>query len=260
MVDSCGIIEPVSAKTQMLRNLKRLLLGITLIVFASAALLLSDLKQRSETNRSVPRIGLLQTASVQLLDDTVRGIVDSLAENGFTDGQTINIQKYNAQGDIALTNSIAKEMVNANFDLLMTVSTVSLQAVANANRGGKTVQVFGAVADPSVAGVGISHDKPLDHPRNLVGIGSFLPVADSFQIAREMFPDLKRVGVERNPTIGAESGEWMFRVRRSERKWDEIGVRAGQCAAQDRGTVRAGRKVSRWRRDGARRDHCRTSG
>src|SRR6185295_8664606 len=183
----------------MLRNLKRLLLGIGLIVFASAVLLFSDLKQRSETNRTVPRVGLLQTASVQLLDDTVRGIVDSLAENGFVDGKTINIQKYNAQGDIALTNSIAKEMVNANFDLLMTVSTVSLQAVANANRGGKTVQVFGAVADPSVAGVGISRDKPLDHPRNLVGIGSFLPVADSFQIAREMFPGLKKVGVAWNP-------------------------------------------------------------
>jgi ABC-type uncharacterized transport system substrate-binding protein len=50
-----------------------------------------------------------------------------------------------------------------------------------------------------VAGVGISHDKPLDHPRNLVGIGSFLPVVDSFQIAREMFPGLKRVGVAWNP-------------------------------------------------------------
>lgn len=183
----------------MLRNLKRLILGISLIVLASAVLLFSDLKQRSETNRTVPRVGLLQHASVMLLDDTARGIVDSLAENGFTDGQTIIIQKYNAQGDIAVANSIAAEMVNAHFDLLLTVSTLSLQAVANANRGSKTVQVFGAVADPSVTGLGISHDKPLDHPPNLVGIGSFLPVADAFQIAREMFPGLKRVGVAWNP-------------------------------------------------------------
>jgi putative ABC transport system substrate-binding protein len=183
----------------MLRNIKRLLLGITLIVFASAVLLFSDLKQRSETFRTVPRIGLLQHASVLILDDTVRGMVDSLAEAGFVDGQTITIQKFNAQGDIAVANSIAKEMVNGNYDLLLTASTLSLQAVANANRNGKTIQVFGAVADPSVAGVGISHDKPLDHPRNLVGIGSFLPVADSFQIARQMFPGLKRVGVAWNP-------------------------------------------------------------
>src|SRR5215470_2876892 len=183
----------------MLRNLKRLLLGIGLIVLASAVLLLSDLKQRTETKRTVPRVAVLQTASVLLLDETVRGMVDSLTENGFADGKTVIIQKYNAHGDIALTNSIAKEMVNGDFDLLMTASTVSLQAVANANRGGKTVQVFGAVADPSVAGVGIDKNKPLDHPRNLVGIGSFLPVADAFQIAREMFPGLKKVGTAWNP-------------------------------------------------------------
>jgi ABC-type uncharacterized transport system substrate-binding protein len=59
--------------------------------------------------------------------------------------------------------------------------------------------VFGLVADPVVAGVGISRNNPLDHPRNLVGIGSFLPVQDAFRIAREMFPKLKRVGVAWNP-------------------------------------------------------------
>ena len=183
----------------MLPTLKRLLLGISLIVLASTVLLLSDLKRRTLTAGAMPHIGLLQHASVVLLDDTVRGMVDSLAENGFVDGKTIVIQKYNAQGDIAVANLIAKEMVNANFDLLLTASTLSLQAVANANRGGKTVQVFGAVADPAVAGVGISHDKPLDHPRNLVGIGSFLPVGEAFRIARDMFPGLKRVGVAWNP-------------------------------------------------------------
>jgi putative tryptophan/tyrosine transport system substrate-binding protein len=174
----------------MLPNLKRLLLGISLIVLASTVLLLSDLKRRTLSTGAIPHVGLLQHASVVLLDDTVRGMVDSLAENGFVDGKTIVIQKYNAQGDIAVANLIAKEMVNAHFDLLLTASTLSLQAVANANRGGKTVQVFGAVADPAVAGVGISHDNPLDHPRNLVGIGSFLPVAEAFRIAREMFPGL----------------------------------------------------------------------
>jgi len=183
----------------MLPTLKRLLLGISLIVLASTVLLLSDLKRRTLTAGAVPHIGLLQHAPVVLLDDTVRGMVDSLAENGFVDGKTIVIQKYDAQGDIAVANLIAKEMVNAHFDLLLTASTLSMQAVANANRGGKTVQVFGAVADPAVAGVGISHDKPLDHPRNLVGIGSFLPVGEAFRIARDMFPGLKRVGVAWNP-------------------------------------------------------------
>jgi hypothetical protein len=122
---------------------------------------------------------------------------------------------YNAHGDIAVANSIAKEMVNAHFDLLPTASTLSLQAVANANRDPKTVQVFGAVADPGVAGVGIRHDKPLDHPRNLMGIGSFLPVAEAFRIAREMFPGLK-TGGKRNVRRHTFSG----RRKRSQAEWD----------------------------------------
>ena len=198
----------------MLPNLKRLLLGISLIVLVSTVLLLSDLKRRTSSTGAVPHVGLLQHASVVLLDDAVRGMVDGLAENGFVDGKTIVIQKYNAQGDIAVANLIAKEMVNAHFDLLLTASTLSLQAVANANRGGKTVQVFGAVADPAVAGVGISHDKPLDHPRNLVGIGSLLPVGEAFGIARDMFPGLKRVGVAWNPAE-ANSRAYTERARQA---------------------------------------------
>jgi putative tryptophan/tyrosine transport system substrate-binding protein len=134
-----------------------------------------------------------------VLDEGTRGAVDGLTENGFIEGKTIVIDKFNAQGDISVGNSIAKEMISARYDLLLTMSTLSLQAVANANRGGKTIQVFGVVADPVVAGVGISRNDPLDHPSNLVGIGSFLPVQDAFRIAREMFPNLKRVGVAWNP-------------------------------------------------------------
>src|SRR5215813_12168317 len=179
--------------------LKRLILGVLLIVAASAALLLSDLGRRTMKAHSLPRLGLLQHASTMLLDEGTRGTIDALAEHGFVDGKSIVIEQFNAHGDIAVGNSIAAEMVAARYDLLVTMSTLSLQAVANANRTGKTVQMFGLVADPAVAGVGISWKDPLKHPANLVGYGSFLPVPDAFGIAREMFPELKRVGVAWNP-------------------------------------------------------------
>ena len=147
----------------------------------------------------MPHVGLLQHASTMLLDEGTRGAIDALAEHGFVDGKTIVIDQFNAHGDIAVGNSIAAEMAQARYDLLLTMSTLSLQAVANANRGKKTVQVFGLVADPAVAGVGISWEDPLKHPANLVGYGSFLPVQDAFAVAREMLPELKRVGVAWNP-------------------------------------------------------------
>jgi putative tryptophan/tyrosine transport system substrate-binding protein len=178
---------------------KRLALGFVLIFLASTVLLMSDAGRRTTAARSMPHIGLLQHASTLLLDDGTRGAIDSLAQNGFVDGKSIVIDQFNAHGDISVGNTIAKQMVNSRYDLLLTMSTLSLQAVANANRGRHTVQVFGLVADPVVAGVGINRTNPLEHPRNLVGIGSFIPVQDAFSIAREMFPPLKKVGVAWNP-------------------------------------------------------------
>jgi putative tryptophan/tyrosine transport system substrate-binding protein len=179
--------------------IKRLALGFVLIVLSATVLLVSDLGHRTAAARTKPRIALLQHASTLLLDEGTRGAIDALDENGFVEGKTIDVDKFNAHGDISIGNSIAKQMVNAHYDLLLTMSTLSLQAVANANRGTNTVHVFGLVADPGVAGVGISRNNPLDHPRKLVGIGSFLPVQDAFHIAKEMFPPLKKVGVAWNP-------------------------------------------------------------
>src|SRR5438445_11599358 len=151
---------------------KRLLLGLVLIVSASVALLLSDLGRRTAVARSMPHIGLLQHASTMLLDEGTRGAIDGLAEKGFVDGKTIVINKFNAQGDISVGSSIAKEMVNSRYDLLLTMSTLSLQALANADRGDKTIHVLGLVDDREVAGEGISRDDPLNHLRQWLGIGS----------------------------------------------------------------------------------------
>jgi len=212
---------------------KRLFLGCTLIALASAALLLSDLGRRTTSARRVPHVGLLQHASIMLLDEGTRGAIDGLAENGFVEGKTIVLDKFSAQGDISVGNSIAKEMVNARYDLLLTMSTLSLQAVANANRGRKTVQVFGLVADPVVAGVGVSRNNPLDHPRNLVGIGSFLPVQNAFRIAREMFPALKRVGVAWNP---AEANSRAF-VEKARETCQELGIQLLEANVENSSSV-----------------------
>jgi ABC-type uncharacterized transport system substrate-binding protein len=132
-------------------SLRRLSLGLVLIALASGILLLSDWSRRSTQAHKVPRVALLQHVSVALVDEVVQGL-----EDGLVDGQTILIRKFNAEGDIAVANAMAREMVTGDYDLLLTANTLSLQIVANANRGGKKVQVFGMPSDPPGAGVGIS--------------------------------------------------------------------------------------------------------
>ena len=195
---------------------RRLALGLTLIVVASAVLLLSDRSQRTTSSAAaphIPRIAIVQHASTPVLDEGVRGMIDALAERGFRDGSTIRISTYNAQGDLATGNAIARQVTTGEFDLILTSSTPSMQAVANANRDGKTKHVFGLVADPFSAGVGLDARNPMNHPPYMVGQGTFLPVGDAFDLARRAFPRLQQVGVAWNP---AESNSAAFTAKARE--------------------------------------------
>ena len=137
---------------------KRLALGISLIVLTSGVLLLSDLGQ-TPARRSIARIAILQHVSSPVLDDGITGMIQGLAEHGFTKGTTAVIDRYNAEADMAVGNAIARQIVSGDYDLVMTSSTPSMQAVANANRDGQVLHVFGVVADPFSAG---SSDRATD--------------------------------------------------------------------------------------------------
>ena len=184
----------------MVHSLRRLLLGIFLIMAAATVLLLSDLGSRVKTT-AMPkagrtmRVALLQHASQAILDQGRAGMIVGLKEKGWEQGRNLELKIYNAEGDNAVSQTIAKEMAGGGYDLLMTISTVSLQAVANANKAGGTPHVFALVSDPSVAGVGVSMTKPLEHPAHLAGFGTMQPIPQAFKIAREMNPTLKKVGV-----------------------------------------------------------------
>jgi ABC-type uncharacterized transport system substrate-binding protein len=184
----------------MVHSLRRLLLGIFLIMAAAAVLLLSDLGSRVKTTAApksgrTMRVALLQHASQPILDQGREGMIAGLKEKGWEQGRNLELKIYNAEGDNAVSQTIAKKMAGGGYDLLMTISTVSLQAVANANKAGGTPHVFALVSDPSVTGVGVSKTNPLDHPAHLAGFGTMQPIPQAFKIAREMNPALKKIGV-----------------------------------------------------------------
>ena len=191
----------------MLYAAKRLALGFTLIAAASGILLLSDLGHRATSPSSVLRVAILQHASTVVLEDGLRGTLDALAERGYRDGQRVTIERFNAQGDIPTGIAIARQITGGNYDLVVTSSTPSMQAVANNNRDGKVRHVFTLVADPFASGIGLDRSEPLKHPPFLVGESIFPPVERAFQLARRMLPALTRIGVAWNP---AESNSLAF--------------------------------------------------
>jgi putative ABC transport system substrate-binding protein len=199
--------------------IRRLGPGIVLIGFASGVLLLSDWDQRRKhaAGGRLPRVAILQHASQQLLEDGVRGMLEGLAAAGFEDRRNVSIERFNAENDVGVSNAIARQLVAGRYDLVLTSSTRSLQAVANANRGGQVRHIFGIVADPASAGVGVSRIDPFSHPRHMSGIGSFVPVDKAFELARRMHPGLRSVGAAWNPSE-ANSEAFTLKAREAARQ------------------------------------------
>src|SRR5207248_11620906 len=123
------------------------------------------------------------------------GAIEGLAEKGFREGQNLLLTRYNAHGDIPTATTIAREILYGRYDLVITMTTCSLQAVAGANTSRRMTHVFGLVADPFSAGVGLDRANPKQHPPYLVGQGILLPVDEAFRLARQMNPGLQSVGV-----------------------------------------------------------------
>lgn len=175
--------------------IRRLSLGFGLILLASVILLISDRHQRTPGAQRIPRVAIFQCASVSVVDDSVQGIKESLAAAGYVHGKNIDLRQFNAENDMATANAIAKQIIEGQFDFVLTVTTVCLQVVANANKAGKTTHIFGVVTDPFVAGVGLNRANPLEHPRHLVGFGTFQPVEETFRLAKKLHPGLEAVGL-----------------------------------------------------------------
>jgi ABC-type uncharacterized transport system substrate-binding protein len=155
----------------------------------------------------VKRIAILQHASTAVLDDGVRGVLDGLAERGYREGERLVVERFNAHGDMPTGTAIAKQVVAAGYDLVITSSTPSMQAVVNNNRDGHARHLFTLVADPFASGIGLDRANPLEHPAYMAGQSSFPPVERAFQIAKQMLPGLQRIGVAWNPS---ESNSQLF--------------------------------------------------
>ncbi len=185
----------------MFEALRRLSLGLLLIALSGTVLLYSDRGSRrsAQGNRKAGqpiRVALVQHASLIVLEDGADGVVEALAARGYEEGGRIRLKRFNAEGDLGTANTIAREVTGGSYDLVISLSTPSLQTVANANKNGsRTRHVFGLVTDPYGLGVGISATNHLQHPPYMTGYGSMQPVENTLRIAKAMRPELRRVGL-----------------------------------------------------------------
>ena len=189
----------------MMPLLKGVLLSLVLLTAGALTLLLSDLHSREGARKAAGErasriaVAVLKHSSNPLLDEVERGVLEQLAAAGYRDGERLALQRFSAEGDLPTANAIAKRMTDGSFRMAITISTLSLQCVANANKDGRAIHVFGAVTDPAGAGVGIQRMNSTNKPPWLAGLGTFQPVEEILRAAKRLWPGLQVVGVVWNP-------------------------------------------------------------
>ena len=172
--------------------LRRLLLGLALILACSCVLLLLDLDHRNVSALQAKRkwkVTLVEFNQVADVEESERGVLEGLRESKLQEGRDFEIKILNAQGDMPTVSSLIDAAVSDRADLLITMSTPTLQAALK--RGGQTPIVFTYVASPIAAGAGTSDT---DHLPNVTGVYFQLVFMEMIGIIRQCMPSLHTIG------------------------------------------------------------------
>ncbi|MFW5702280.1 MAG: ABC transporter substrate binding protein, partial [Bacteroidota bacterium] len=179
---------------------KRLLPGIALLIVAAGVLLISDLENRNQTEKSsgiglLPepgrtyRIGIGYFAPEEGNDNVVRGIFDGLAELGFHKGENLEAILKHAGGEIGNIPMMFQSLDNENLDVITPLSTPCLMGALTAVKNNPIV--FTYCYDPVAAGAGESYEN---HLPNVTGVGSFPAITETAEFIKLIVPDAKKVG------------------------------------------------------------------
>jgi len=135
-------------------------------------------------------VGLLQLASHPALDDIAQGTVDALEDEGFVEGENMNLDYQNAQGDQANLSTMSSRFAGNDSDVMIGIATPAAQALANESPD--IPIVMGAVTDP--VNVGLVED--LENPGgNITGVSDMTPVREQIELILDILPDAERIGV-----------------------------------------------------------------
>lgn len=149
--------------------------------------------QSSSDGKKLLKVGVSQFVAHPALDLDQKGFLDQMKELGFVQGQNVEFDIKNSQGDPNMAKTIADKFVADKVDVILSITTPSSQAAAMATKGADIPVVYIAVSDA----VGSGLIKELNKPSgtNITGVYSADPVEQQMDLIREIQPALKNLGV-----------------------------------------------------------------
>jgi ABC-type uncharacterized transport system substrate-binding protein len=129
------------------------------------------------------------------VEDSASGIRDGLKAAGLVEGRDFTLAYQNAQGDMATLSSIMGNVRTENPDLLLCISTPTLQAALKQVPQQRIV--FTGVGNGVIAGAGTSST---DHMPNITGIETRSAFDGMAEVFRRVMPHARKVGTLFTPS------------------------------------------------------------
>ncbi|MFC2014990.1 ABC transporter substrate-binding protein [Chloroflexota bacterium] len=178
----------------MYRKALKLVPIICLIIVMS--LILTSAGGCATTEDKVYTIGISQIVTHPALDATRQGIIDGLNERGYVEGENVEFDYQNSEGDMSLVASIAQKFVSDKIDLIVSIATPNSQAAISAAEGTDIPVVFSAVTDP--VGAGLISDWDSHPEENVTGVSDMIVVQDDVELITTIVPSVKKIGTMYN--------------------------------------------------------------
>lgn len=165
--------------------MKKLIIGMLI----TTSILTLTACTKTTKKDDILNIGINQIVEYVALDNDREGFIKALEESGYKDGDNIKIDYKNAQGDIGVSQTIAKKFASDKKDLVFAIGTPAAQSVFNATK--ETPIIISAVTDPIEAGLADSIEKP---GKNVSGTLDYLPVENQLKLLKDLVPKAKKIG------------------------------------------------------------------
>lgn len=161
------------------------LLLVAIMMFAFAGC--SENKNKDD---SVLKIGIIQYMSHPSLDNCYNGIISALENSGIE--YTVDYQTGSSSSADADCTNFAKNMVSANYDMIIAIATPAAKAAFAATDDTEIPVIFCAVSDPIAAGLVESMEAP---GYICTGTSDVLDLEAQVAIIKAMQPDVKSIGI-----------------------------------------------------------------
>lgn len=221
-------------------------------LIAAGAMFAAPRFASGQASRRTPVLGILSPGTYESGRDFQSRLLERLHELGWTEGETLRVERVYADYDMSRMPKLAADLVAKKVDVIWTGSPIGAVAAARATSAIPTV--FWRVGSPIEFGLIESFARP---GRNATGVAWTAPetTGKRIQLLREIAPNTRRLAAVSAPpgdgeTVSGKKFDWRPIVARAEAASRQFGFEFLAVYVSNASDVaRAAAQIAKWGAD-----------